>query len=36
MSVEAREIKDAWMGNKSVEDAMHTIADEMNAILATE
>lgn len=36
MAVEARELKDAWLGYKSPEEAMMTIADEMNKILASE
>jgi len=35
-SVEARELKDAWLGNKSVPDAMQAIAKEMNGILESE
>jgi multiple sugar transport system substrate-binding protein len=35
-AVEARELKDAWCNNKSPEDAMNTVAKEMDAILATE
>ncbi|MGD1821818.1 MAG: ABC transporter substrate-binding protein [Pleomorphochaeta sp.] len=36
MSIEASEIKDCFLGNTDVTTAMNSIADQMNAILATE
>ncbi len=36
MAVETRELKDVWLGYKSPEEAMMTIAREMNKILETE
>lgn len=34
--VENKEIQDAFLGKKSFEDALNTIADEMNKILEEE
>lgn len=36
MSIEMSELKDAYLGNKTVTEAMNTIAEKMNAILDSE